>query len=65
MDAFWQKIAKFVFNVSNLLSAQVPTLQTDKVENIQARFGSPQQDPFVDPLRPSFGPRPILWQSLP
>jgi len=26
MDEFWQKVAKFVFNVSNLLFSQVPTL---------------------------------------
>jgi len=30
VDDFWQQIAKFVFNVSNLLFSQVSTLQTDK-----------------------------------
>jgi len=29
MDNFWQQVAKFVFNVSNLLFSQVSTLQTD------------------------------------
>jgi len=26
MDELWQQVAKFVFNVSNLLFSQVPTL---------------------------------------
>jgi len=30
VDGFWQHVAKFVFNVSNLLVSQVSTLQTDK-----------------------------------
>ena len=29
VDDFWQQVAKFVFNVSNLLFSQVSTLQTD------------------------------------
>jgi len=29
MDDFWQQVAKFVSNVSNLLFSQVPTLQAD------------------------------------
>jgi len=30
VDDCWQQIAKFVFNVSNLLFSQVSTVQTDK-----------------------------------
>jgi len=29
MDDFWQQVAKFAFNVSNLLFSRVPTLQID------------------------------------
>jgi len=30
MDYFWQQDVKFVFDVSNLLFSQMPTLQRDK-----------------------------------
>jgi len=62
MDEFWQQVAKFVFNVSNLLFSQVPTLyrqtrtSTGNVENTvntQPGFGSPLCDPFFD-LSPPF-----------
>jgi len=61
MDEFWHQVAKFVFNVSNLLFSQVPTLyrqtQTNSgnVENTvnqQTRFGSPLRDPFLTLLHP-------------
>ena len=52
VDDFWQQVAKFVFNVSNLPFSQVTTLQTetisDKVENLQPRFGSPLRGPYFD-----------------
>jgi len=59
MGDFRQQAAKFVFNVSNLLFSQVPTLQTKtssgSVENVQPRFESPRRDPFLTLLH--------LWVS--
>ena len=41
MDDFWQHVAMFVFNVSNLTLFSITCRQTsrDNVENIQLRFG--------------------------
>jgi len=59
MDDYWQQVANFVFNVSNLLFSQVLTQQTQtssgNVENMQLRFGSPRHDHFLTLRRPCLG----------
>jgi len=53
---FWQQVAKFVFNVSNLLFSQHATdrrRQAVVIKNL--RLGSPLRDPFFDPSPPFFG----------
>jgi len=56
---FWQQVAKFVFNVSNLLF-QVSTLQTDADKQwlrgkATTPVGSPLCNPFLVLLLPSLG----------
>jgi len=56
VDDFWQQVAKFVFNVSNLLFSQVSTLQTDTDK--QWWSWKPTTPVWITSARPIFGPYP-------
>jgi len=56
-------LSAIYFFVKYLHNRQTKT-SSGNGENIQPRFRLPRRDPVFDPLRPMFGSRPILWESL-